>query len=256
MQWSSCCLNRTSLCMMTTKRPYTVTGRKSFKTWNEITSHLKVLISVRRESIGMMLSTPSSSKTSSYPSSTLASWKLGSEDKIDADSGHDPFPECNHCLRIVRDDVSSHQRGRDKPITFREERKPWSASQTFHDQCDTCTVREESGNPLCASCQHLRLEHLSFCMRADDLPANVPVPRSEANTTCPLCQVFDYIAEGKHSPEGRPLGYPLYLAATKWRDQEVQWRVTGEKWGWNSDGCAFLVVQRSQQGAGDYESRE
>lgn len=173
-----------------------------------------------------------------------------------ADSEHDPFPECDDCLRIVRDDVSSQRRGRDELKMFRKNEKSWSASQTFHDQCNTCTVRKESGNPLCISCQHLRLEHLSFCMQVDDLPAHVPVPCSEINTTCPLCQIFAYIAEGKHSPGGRPLGYPLYLAATKWRDQEVQWRVTGKDWGFNRSPGAFLVVQRTQQGAGDNESRK
>ncbi|KUJ14494.1 HET-domain-containing protein [Mollisia scopiformis] len=173
-----------------------------------------------------------------------------SKDKIDAELKYDPFPDCNDCLRIVRDTESSRQRGEDgaRARTFSENEDSWSASQIFHSDCVTCTAREESETPLCTSCQHLRLEHLSFCMKVEDLPENVPVPRSEVDASCPLCQIFDYVAEGKSSAQREPLGYPMYLTPTRWRDQEVQWRVTGERWGFNGTG-AFLVVQRTERGA-------
>lgn len=169
------------------------------------------------------------------------------EDKLDAESSDNSFPGCDRCIRMILNKVSSQQRGGN----YRET-KSWNASHLFHDQCETCPSSHPSDNLLCGSCQHLRLGHLSFCAPIGDLPANVPVFRPEVDTSCPLCQVFNYVAEGKTSPKGTALGYPLYLAATDWRAEEVQWRVTGEPWGFNGTG-AFLVVRRGEEGAGEVD---
>ena len=72
---------------------------------------------------------------------------------------------------------------------------------------------------------------------------SIPEPAPESIETCVSCRLFDRISKGEHSPIGTTLSFPLYLSATKWRDQEVQWRVRGKSnLSFSDNGCAFIVV--------------
>lgn len=160
-----------------------------------------------------------------------------------------PHPDCQDCLRIVHDRATYHvDRDPDNHNFSPYRNHDWSASTVFHSHCNTCARREEAETQLCSSCRHLSLPHLSFCLGVDDQPSMIPIPEPhpESVESCPLCQVFDAIAKGEQSAATKPLKYPLYISATKWRGREVQWRVRGRNiFSFADDGCAFVVVHEA-----------
>ncbi|KAI1741895.1 heterokaryon incompatibility protein-domain-containing protein [Xylaria scruposa] len=147
---------------------------------------------------------------------------------------YDPYPSCSLCDEIVKDRWSTTKR--DEGIDVK-----WSASQLFHASCDSCTKKELACTPLCWSCRHLRLRHLSLCVPSHRLPPRVPFRKPDPDSTCPLCQFILRVSRREYLKGKRELEFPLYLSTTQWHAHQVQWRVRGPSF-WSS-AVEFLVVQ-------------
>lgn len=71
--------------------------------------------------------------------------------------------------------------------------------ELFHKPCSTCSSSNFQTEPLCSSCQHLRLRHLVMCVDAKTrnrflfaLRKNLNVEDNKA-IHCPLCRMLNHM---------------------------------------------------------------